>query len=51
VARDPRHRMDPEKLDHYWASLDMLDRRLGAHPLVRELRFELETLATLPPDA
>jgi adenylate cyclase len=51
VARDPRHRIDPQKLDHYRASLDMLDRRLGAHPLVGELRFELETLATLPPDA
>ena len=38
-----------EKLDHYWASLAVLERRLPGDPLVRELRFELEALATLPP--
>ncbi|MGH2970309.1 MAG: HD domain-containing protein [Solirubrobacteraceae bacterium] len=39
----------PDRLEHYWASLEMLERRLGDHPLVRQLRFELETLALLPP--
>jgi len=38
-----------EKLDHYWASLALLERRLPAHPLVRQLRFELEALTYLPP--
>jgi (p)ppGpp synthase/HD superfamily hydrolase len=37
------------KLDHYWASLELLERRLGDDPLVSQLRFELEALATLPP--
>ena len=27
----------------------MLERRLPGHPLVRQLRFELETLEFLPP--
>lgn len=40
---------DPEKSAHYWASLEMLERRLGQHPLVRQLRFELEALTLLPP--
>jgi hypothetical protein len=38
-----------EKLDHYWASLALLEARLPDDPLVSELRFELEALATLPP--
>lgn len=38
-----------ERLDHYWASLAMLERRLPDDPLVMKLRFELEALATLPP--
>ena len=38
-----------EKLDHYWASLALLERLLGDDPLVSQLRFELEALATLPP--
>ena len=41
--------IDSDKLDHYWASLELLEHRLGHHPLVRQLRFELETLALLPP--
>jgi (p)ppGpp synthase/HD superfamily hydrolase len=41
--------MDQDKLDHYWASLDMLEHRLGSHALVRQLRFELEALELLPP--
>jgi (p)ppGpp synthase/HD superfamily hydrolase len=39
----------PEKLEHYWASLRLLEGKLGEHPLVRQLRFELETLELLPP--
>ena len=38
-----------EKLEHYEASLALLERRLPGHPLVRQLRFELETLEYLPP--
>jgi (p)ppGpp synthase/HD superfamily hydrolase len=38
-----------DKLDHYWASLGMLERVLGDDPFVSQLRFELEALATLPP--
>jgi (p)ppGpp synthase/HD superfamily hydrolase len=36
------------KLDHYRASLAMLEQRLGGrHPLVQQLRFELEMLGML----
>lgn len=38
-----------QKLRHYWASLHLLERRLDGHPLVRQLRFELEALELLPP--
>ena len=41
--------LDTDKLDHYWASLALLEHRLGNHPLVRQLRFELEALHLLPP--
>jgi (p)ppGpp synthase/HD superfamily hydrolase len=41
--------VDAAKSEHYWASLAMLERRLGRHPLVRQLRFELEALTLLPP--
>ena len=41
--------MSAEKREHYMASLAMLERRLPGHPLVRQLRFELETLEYLPP--
>ena len=41
--------IDPGKSEHYWASLAMLEHRLGYHPLVRQLRFELEALRALPP--
>lgn len=37
------------KLEHYWASLALLEQHLDSHPLVEELRFELETLTALPP--
>jgi hypothetical protein len=49
VRRTPAARIDPDKLEHYWASLALLERRLGHHPFVRQLRFELEALAMLPP--
>jgi (p)ppGpp synthase/HD superfamily hydrolase len=41
--------IDADKLDHYWACLALLEDRLGHVPLVRQLRFELEALALLPP--
>jgi (p)ppGpp synthase/HD superfamily hydrolase len=41
--------IDHDKLDHCWACLALLERRLGHVPLVRQLRFELEALALLPP--
>ncbi len=37
------------KLEHYDAGLEMLEHVLPGHPLVRQLRFELETLRALPP--
>jgi HD domain-containing protein len=37
------------KLEHYWRSLLLLERTLGGHPLVRQLRFELEAIRDLPP--
>ncbi len=49
LARRP-DRLDAEKLEHYWASLALLERRLGHHPLVDQLRFELEALTLLPPE-
>ena len=48
VARS-RRGPSAEKLEHYWASLALLERKLGGHPLVRQLRFELEALELLPP--
>jgi (p)ppGpp synthase/HD superfamily hydrolase len=39
------------KIEHYRESLAMLERENGGHPLVRQLRFELEALTTLPPYA
>jgi (p)ppGpp synthase/HD superfamily hydrolase len=38
-----------EKIEHYWRSLVVLERAVGPHPLVRQLRFELEALELLPP--
>lgn len=38
------------KLSHYWASLRVVERRLGdGHPVVERLRAELEALATVSP--
>jgi hypothetical protein len=42
---------DPQKLEHYRASLDLLEARIPANPLVQQLRFELEALELLPPEA
>ena len=52
LARDWSAAVRPEtadKLHHYWASLAMLENLLPEDPLVSQLRFELEALATLPP--
>lgn len=49
LARDPDATPDPEKIEHYDESLALLEARLDGHPLVHELRFELEALALLPP--
>jgi hypothetical protein len=38
-----------ERLEHYSESLAMLEEARPAHPLVRQLRFELEMLEFLPP--
>jgi (p)ppGpp synthase/HD superfamily hydrolase len=46
---DPRHTAARAKLEHYLASLSMLERVNPEHPLVRQLRFELEILHALPP--
>jgi (p)ppGpp synthase/HD superfamily hydrolase len=37
------------RVDHYWQSLAMLETVLGRHPLVGQLRFELEAMRALPP--
>jgi (p)ppGpp synthase/HD superfamily hydrolase len=52
LARDWSAAVSPDtadKLHHYWASLALLESLLAANPLVGQLRFELEALATLPP--
>lgn len=36
-------------LTHYWRSLAMLESAVGDHPLVIQLRFELEAIRDLPP--
>jgi (p)ppGpp synthase/HD superfamily hydrolase len=52
AGRDPdllgREEVQP-KLEHYDDSLAMLERTAPGHPLVRQLRFELEALRALPP--
>jgi (p)ppGpp synthase/HD superfamily hydrolase len=37
------------RLEHYIASLEMLEGVIPDQPIVRQLRFELEALQTLPP--
>ena len=51
LARTHEPAPDPDKVEHYWASLELLEARLHHHPLVQQLRFELETLELMPPDA
>ena len=43
-------RVDPAKLEHYWACLSLLEARLDGHAFVRQFRFELEALELLPPE-
>ncbi len=51
--RDPESVLEDEdaveRLRHYEASLEMLEQADRGHPLVRQLRFELEALRSLPP--
>jgi hypothetical protein len=46
---DPQNVPAQAKLRHYRASLEMLEQITAEHPLVRQLRFELEILHALPP--
>ncbi|HEX3875144.1 MAG TPA: HD domain-containing protein [Solirubrobacteraceae bacterium] len=49
-GRGDRDPTDAErKLGHYLASLKTLEKQIPEHPLVRQLRFELEMLDALPP--
>ena len=50
LSPTPDYEPDQAQLEQYWASLELLEARDIATPLVRQLRFELETLALLPPD-
>jgi hypothetical protein len=43
------HEQDRARLEHYRESLVMLEEATPDHPVVRQLRFELEALAALPP--
>jgi (p)ppGpp synthase/HD superfamily hydrolase len=53
IAAEPRllqsSERDHARLEHYRASLAMLEQITPEHPLVRQLRFELEALGALPP--
>ena len=49
VREEPAPDELAEKLTHYWSSLALLELRLQGHPLVAQLRFELEALELLPP--
>lgn len=40
-----------QRLEHYVESLRMLEHANAGHPMVRQLRFELEALRALPPHA
>jgi (p)ppGpp synthase/HD superfamily hydrolase len=46
---DPANAPAQERLAHYLSSLWMLEEITPEHPLVRQLRFELEMLRALPP--
>lgn len=45
----PANQPAKNKLEHYLHSLSMLEQITPDHPLVRQLRFELEILQALPP--
>ena len=53
LAADPSllqaHSHERARLDHYRESLVTLEHITPDHPLVRQLRFELEALSALPP--
>jgi (p)ppGpp synthase/HD superfamily hydrolase len=52
LTRNPAAAEDEEireRLRHYDASLEMLERTLDDHPLARQLKFELWALRNLPP--
>ncbi|HEX8084245.1 MAG TPA: HD domain-containing protein [Solirubrobacteraceae bacterium] len=52
LTRNPSAADDPQvqrRLEHYEASLEMLERALPDHALQRQLRFELWALRALPP--
>ena len=52
LSRDPDAAQSTDavlKLDHYRDSEAMLEGVLGEHPLVEQLRYELEALEALPP--
>lgn len=52
LGAEPAFTATPEgqrKLTHYWRSLTMLESALAEHPLVFQLRFELEAVRDLPP--
>lgn len=52
AARDPdllRSEAAGAKLEHYFESLAMLEEATREHPLVEQLRFELEAIRALPP--
>jgi (p)ppGpp synthase/HD superfamily hydrolase len=54
LTREPGTLDEPgvqRRLDHYEASLAMLERALPDNALPRQLRFELWALRTLPPEA
>ena len=54
AGRDPdllggEHEEIARRLEHYVESLAMLEDETARHPLVQQLRFELEALRALPP--
>jgi hypothetical protein len=54
AGRDPELLRSEEiqpRLEHYLRSLAMLEQATPEHPLVQKLRFELEALRALPPEA
>jgi (p)ppGpp synthase/HD superfamily hydrolase len=55
LAADPllirSNDVEQARLEHYRASLRMLEEITPEHPMVRQLRFELEALMALPPGA